>query len=66
MTLEGIGLIKEAKNFLVDLKSCCSFGDLKEYYEKLTFLYQRDWWYEMNVVKIELKICAIIASHDPN
>ena len=35
MTLEGIGLIKEAKNFLVDLKSCCSFGDLKEYYEKL-------------------------------
>ena len=42
MTLEGIGLIKEAKNFLVDLKSCCSFGDLKEYYEKLTFLYQRE------------------------
>ena len=31
MTLEGIGL-KEAKNFLVDLKSCCSFGDLKEYF----------------------------------
>ena len=41
MTLEGIGL-KEAKNFLVDLKSCCSFVDLKEYYEKLTIFYTKE------------------------